>query len=407
MDINTLLLELTKKEGSDLHLKVGAPPIMRKKRKLCALGPQFPIIDYHKIDQLILPLLNDNQQEHLRNHGSVDAGYGLKGVGRFRFNVLFQRGSLRVVIRRIPHLIPSVEELGLPKKLLSVVDKTERGLILVAGATGVGKSTTLASIINYINKTKNKHIVTIEDPIEFLIQDHHSLITQREMGVDCYDPNIAFKAALRQDPDIILFSELRLRDTISTALTAAETGHLVLSTIHVKEAGEAVPRIVNLFPHEEQTAIKMLIASTLKAVFAQRLVPRKDGAGYIPAVEIMLNNFRIQKEIESDAPVDKIRGIIKQSKSHWGMQTFDQHLVDLLKAGLVSQTDAVRYSSSPEKIKLVASGISYENQYNTQQKQPSSSAPKSTTPPSTSTSSKIDLKQTQTQNITLRRKDSA
>ena len=209
MDINTLLVQLAKKGGSDLHLKVGAPPVMRKDNKLCILGPEYSIIDYHTIDQMVLPVLSDSHQEQLRKQGSVDMGYGLKGVGRFRFSVFFQRGSIRVVVRHIPHHIPAFEDLNLPKEILNIISKTERGLILVAGATGAGKSTTLASIINHINKTRNKHILTIEDPIEFLIQDHHSLVTQRELGVDCYDSNLALKSALRQDPDIILFSRVK------------------------------------------------------------------------------------------------------------------------------------------------------------------------------------------------------
>lgn len=363
LNINQLLIELTKKNASDLHLKVGAPPIMRKERKLSILSSQFSTISYQAIEQLILPILNDTHQEKLRTHGSVDIGYGLKGVGRFRFNIFFQRGSLRVVIRHIPHQIPTFEELNLPKAILDISSKTARGLILIAGATGVGKSTTLAAIINYINRTKNKHIITIEDPIEFLIQDYHSLITQREMGVDCYDSNLALKAALRQDPDIILFSELRAKDTISTALNAAETGHLVFSTIHTQEAAEVVPRILSVFSAQEQAGIKLVLGSTLKAVFSQRLIPKKDKSGYIPAVEILINNLRVQKEIEKTASSEKIRAIMEQSQNHWGMQTFDQHLIKMLKDDLISEKDSHRFSSSSEKIKMAVSGISVEKNY--------------------------------------------
>ncbi len=363
LNINQLLVELTKRKASDLHLKVGAPPIMRKERKLSTLSSEFSTVSYQGIEQLILPILNDTHQEKLRTNGSVDIGYGLKGVGRFRFNIFFQRGSLRVVIRHIPHQIPSLEELNLPKEILNISSKTERGLILIAGATGVGKSTTLAVIINHINRTKNKHIITIEDPIEFLIQDYHSLITQREMGVDCYDPNLALKAALRQDPDIILFSELRAKDTISTALNAAETGHLVFSTIHTSEAAEVVPRILSVFSAQEQTSIKLMLSSTLKAVFSQRLIPKKDKSGYIPAVEILINNLRVQKEIEQNASAGKIRTIMEQSQSHWGMQTFDQHLIKMLKDGLITERAGHRFSSSSEKIKMATAGISLEKDY--------------------------------------------
>ena len=363
MDINHLLTELTKRGGSDLHLKVGVPPIMRKQSKLCVLSGDFPTIDYQTMEQLILPILNDTQQEKLREQGSVDVGYGLKGVGRFRFNVFFQRGSIRIVIRHIPHDIPTFDELHLPKKILKIIDKIERGLILVAGATGVGKSTTLAAIINHINKTKNKHIITIEDPIEFLIQDHHSLITQREMGVDCYDPDLALKATLRQDPDIILFSELRAKDTITSALTAAETGHLVFSTIHTQEAAETISRILSIFAAEEQNMARLVLSNTLKAVFAQRLIMKKDRSGYIPVVEILINNSIIRQEIQTDPSIEKIRHIMYKSHSHWGMQTFDQHLIKMLKENLISEEEASRHSSSPEKIKMASSGISYDSDF--------------------------------------------
>lgn len=363
MTIDQLLIKLTQKGGSDLHLKVGAPPIMRKQSKLHILSKDLPVITYQLIDEIILPILNDIQQENLRTNGSVDVGYGLKGVGRFRFNIFFQRGTTRVVVRHIPHNVPTISELNLPAQMLDIIGKVERGLVLVTGSTGVGKSTTLAALINHINKTKNKHIITIEDPIEFLIQDHYSLITQREMGVDYYDAKLALKAALRQDPDIILFSELRAKDTISIALNAAETGHLVFSTIHTQEAAETISRILSVFSAEEQTRVKITLSSVLKVVFSQRLIPKKDKTGYIPAVEILLNNPRIQGEIMKDPSTDVIRHIMHQSQNHWGMQTFDQHLIKMLKEGLISEKDASKYSSSPEKIKLSAAGISFGNNY--------------------------------------------
>jgi twitching motility protein PilT len=363
MDIDQLLIELTKRGGSDLHLKVGVPPIMRKQSKLCALGNDFPTIDYQTMERIIMPVLSDTHQEKLREQGSVDVGYGLKGVGRFRFNVFFQRGSIRTVIRHIPHDIPTFDELNLPKEILKIIDKTERGLVLVAGVTGVGKSTTLAAIIDHINRTRNKHIITIEDPIEFLIQDHHSLITQREMGVDCYDPNLALKATLRQDPDIILFSELRAKDTITSALNAAETGHLVFSTIHTQEAAETISRVLSVFSGEEQNMARLVLSNTLRAVFAQRLIMKKDQSGYVPIVEILTNNSIIQREIQTDSSTEKIRRIMYKSHVHWGMQTFDQHLIKMLKSDLISEEEASRHSSSPEKIKMATSGISFDNNF--------------------------------------------
>lgn len=358
MDIDQLLIALTKHKASDLHLKAGAPPIMRKDFKLCILQEDLPVVTYQAIKQLVDPILTDIQQEKLRSTGAVDLGYGLKGVGRFRFNIFFQRGTLRVVARHIPHYIPSLQELNLPQEIVRIVDKTERGLILVAGATGVGKSTTLAALINRINQTKNKHIITLEDPIEFLIQDHHSLITQREMEVDFYNNTLALKSALRQDPDIILFSELRTKEDIYTALRAAETGHLIFSTIHAKEASETVLRILNVFSTEERSAIQLSLSSVLKAVFAQRLISKKDGKGYLPAVEILINNARVQNVIETSPSQEKLNTIIEQSRSHYGMQSFDQHIIDMLKKGLISGREASRYASSPEKIQMVLSGIS-------------------------------------------------
>ncbi len=393
MDINHLLTELTKKGGSDLHLKVGVPPIMRKQSKLCVLSNDFPTVNYQVMEQLILPILNDTHQEKLRKQGSVDVGYGLKGVGRFRFNVFFQRGSLRIVIRHIPHDIPTFDELNLPKEMLKIIDKTERGLVLISGATGVGKSTTLAAIINHINKTRNKHIITIEDPIEFLIQDHHSLITQREMGVDCYDPNLALKATLRQDPDIILFSELRAKDTITSALNAAETGHLVFSTIHTQEAAETVSRILSVFSGEEQNMAKLVLSNTLRAVFAQRLIMKKDESGYLPVVEILVNNSIIQREIQTDPSIEKIRHIMHKSHLHWGMQTFDQHLIKMLKSNLISEEEASRNSSSPEKIKMATSGISFDNNFDRW----ANNKKDKKSPPSSEHTSKIGIEHTKTQ----------
>ena len=374
MNIDQLLIKLTQEGGSDLHLKVGAPPIMRKQSKLHILSKDLPTIDYQSLDEIILPVLNDIQQETLRTNGSVDVGYGLKGVGRFRFNIFFQRGTTRVVVRHIPHNVPTIDELNLPQQMLDIVSKIERGLVLVTGSTGVGKSTTLAAIINHINKTKNKHIITIEDPIEFLIQDHYSLITQREMGVDYYDAKLALKAALRQDPDIILFSELRAKDTISIALNAAETGHLVFSTIHTQEAAETISRILSVFSAEEQVRVKITLSSVLKVVFSQRLIPKKDDTSYIPALEILINNPRIQGEIMKDPSTDVIRNIMHQSQNHWGMQTFDQHLIKMLKAGLISEKDASKYSSSPEKIKLSAAGISFGSNYDHLSRKPPSTS---------------------------------
>lgn len=367
MTIDTLLSQLVKEAGSDLHLKVNAPPIMRKYGKLFILNPELPSISNTTIQELISPIINDSQRESLNQDGSVDIGYGIKGLGRFRFNIFFQRGSLRLVARHIPHTIPTIEELNLPKQYLDIIDKTERGLILVSGKTGSGKSTTLAGLINYINNTQSKHILTIEDPIEFLIKDRKSLITQRELDVDCSDPITALKSALRQDPDIILFSELRSKTSIVSALTAAETGHLVFSTVHTHDTAETINRLISSFSPDEANFLRQVLAANLKAVFAQRLLMNKKNNGHVPAVEILINNARIRTAIEKQESTQKIRNIIHSSHSHYGMQTFDQSIVDLVKKGLVSIEEAQIHASSSNDLALALRGISNDNNYSQKQ----------------------------------------
>ncbi len=365
MELKELLKSLAEQKGSDLHLKVGARPIIRKNNKLSILSQEFSIIDYKMMHELVGPLIDEKGQEKLHEHGSVDIGYGLAGIGRFRFNIAFQRGSIRVVVRRIPYEIPTPEELNLPKKLVEIVDSAQRGLILISGNTGSGKSTTLASLINHINHTKSKHIVTIEDPVEFLIKDHYCLVTQRDMGVDFFDPVMALKTSLRQDPDIILFSELRVRDTIQTALTAAETGHLVFSTVHTQDTAESISRLLSMFKSEEREALKTVLSNVLVAVIGQRLVDRKDGKGVIPAVEIMLNNTRVQQAIQKNNSTQALRDIIKESAMAYGMQSYDQHLAELVKKNLISEKTALSVATSPNNLKMILSGISFDSHQET------------------------------------------
>ena len=365
MELKDLLKSLHEQKGSDLHLKVGARPIIRKNGKLSILGKNFPVIDYKVMHALIGPLVDEKNQEKLHKHGSVDIGYGFPGLGRFRCNLAFQRGSIRVVIRRIPYEIPSIKELNLPEKLLEIVDNAQRGLILISGNTGSGKSTTLASLINHINHTKSKHIVTIEDPIEFLIRDHYCLVTQRDMGVDFFDPVMALKASLRQDPDIILFSELRVKDTIQTALTAAETGHLVFSTVHTQDTAESINRLLSVFDGNEREASRVILSNILVAIIGQRLVPRKDGKGAIPAVEIMFNNTRMQQAIQKGTSTQSLRDIIKDSTLAYGMQSYDQHLAELVKKDLITEEKALSVATSPNNLKMILSGISFDGHQET------------------------------------------
>lgn len=365
MDLKKLLKSLVEQKGSDLHLKVGTRPIIRKNGTLSILSQEFPVIDYEVMQEIVGPLFDEKSQEKLHKYGSVDVGYGMAGIGRFRCNIAFQRGSIRVVVRRIPYEIPSIKELNLPEKLVEIIDGAQRGLVLISGNTGSGKSTTLASLIDHINHTKSKHIVTIEDPIEFLIRDHYCLITQRDMGVDFFDPVMALKASLRQDPDIILFSELRVKDTIQTALTAAETGHLVFSTVHTQDTAESVNRLLSVFDGNEREANRTILSNILVAVIGQRLVPRKNGKGAIPAVEIMINNTRMQQAIQKGSSTQTLRDIIKDSALAYGMQSYDQHLAELVKQGLVSEKRALSVATSPNNLKMILSGISFDSHQET------------------------------------------
>ena len=361
MDLKTLLTLLDKQKASDLHLKVGTAPIVRNNQGLTLLDPGLEPLSHETMESLSSYLLNEKAHEKLNDQGSVDVGYGLPGLGRFRCNISYQRGSLRIVIRRIPYAVPSLKELNLPEKLKDIAETSRRGLILITGHTGSGKSTTMASLIDHINHNRSAHILTIEDPIEFLIKDHHSLITQRELDVDFYDPDLALKAALRQDPDIITLSEMRMKDTIKTALIAAETGHLVLSTLHTQDTAESISRILNIFSEDEQPTIRTVLSSVLTAVIGQRLVPKKDGTGLVPAVEIMINNAHLQKEIGKASSTQTFRSIIQQSTVDYGMQSFDQHLAELVKKDIVSEKSAMNQATSRNNLKMMISGISFKN----------------------------------------------
>ncbi|MCB0378570.1 MAG: PilT/PilU family type 4a pilus ATPase, partial [Bdellovibrionales bacterium] len=291
--------------------------------------------------------------DHLKE---IDLGYGVKGVGRFRVNIFQQRGSIRIVARVISDKVPEIEDLNLPQVVLDVANR-ERGLILVTGATGSGKSTTLAAMIQHINLHKNKHIITIEDPIEFLIRDHRSLISQREIGLDTTTFAAALRAALRQDPDVILIGEMRDKETIETALVAAETGHLVFSTLHTYDAQETINRILAVFEPHQQLQVRRQLAATLRAVISQRLATRKDGKGVIPVIEIMVNNARIREMIEDPEKTNLITEAIETSAKETGMQSFDQSLLDLVFNKSISLKEALTLSNHPDDFYLKYTGI--------------------------------------------------
>ncbi len=356
MELNEILQVALKSGASDIHLKAGLPPMFRLD------GALVPLKDARRmppeeIGRMAFGIMNDYQKEKYKQTNEVDLAYGVPGLGRFRVNVFQQRGTLGVVLRVIPFKIQSIEQLMLPKVLEKIAGE-QRGLVLVTGTTGSGKSTTLAAMIDHVNATETCHIMTIEDPIEFLVRDKRSIVNQREVGVDTMSFGQALKSALRQDPDVILVGEMRDLETIETALTAAETGHLVMSTLHTLDATETINRIISAFPPYQQKQVRLQLGSVLKAVISQRLVPRADGKGRVPAIEVLLATGRVRELIEDKDRTKEIPDAIAQGNVSYGMQTFDQSLMWLLKSSLISYEEALRQASNPDDFALRVSGVS-------------------------------------------------
>ncbi|WP_027716844.1 type IV pilus twitching motility protein PilT [Desulfuromonas sp. TF] len=356
MELNDILSVALKSRASDIHLKAGLPPIYRIDGALRPL-PKAPRIAPDVIRQIAHNIMNERQRARFDEIREVDLAYGVPGLGRFRVNVFTQRGTISMVFRVIPVDIPDIDNLNLPS-VIKKIAMEERGLVLVTGATGSGKSTTLAAILDFINANRTSHIVTIEDPVEFLHRDKKSIINQREVGSDTENYTIALKSALRQDPDIILVGEMRDEETIETALHAAETGHMVLSTLHTIDATETINRIVAVFPPYHQRQIRLQLSAVLKAVISQRLVPCSDGKGRVPAIEIMRSTARTRELIDDKEKTKQIREAIQQGFVAYGMQTFDQSLMGLLKRKLITFEEAMRQASNPDDFKLKMSGIS-------------------------------------------------
>lgn len=356
MEINDILKIAIQAGASDIHLKAGMPPIFRIDGSLLPLK-DAPRLPPEEVSRLAFSIMNDYQRQKFQQENDLDFAYGVPGLGRFRVNVFSQRGAVGMVMRVIPYKILPFESLNLPK-ILEKIALNERGLILVTGTTGSGKSTTLASMIDYINANRTCHIVTIEDPIEFLIRDKRSIINQREVGSDTLSFSVAMRAVLRQDPDVIMVGEMRDLETIETALTAAETGHLVLSTLHTLDATESINRIVGSFPPHQQKQVRIQLASVLRAVISQRLVPRADGRGRVPAVEIMINTAFIRELIEDKDRTKEIPEVIAKSHTTWGMQTFDQSLMFLFKNKLITYEEALRQATNRDDFALRVQGVS-------------------------------------------------
>ncbi len=349
--LNDYLFEALRAEASDLHIAAGLPPMIRVHGKLQPLeyAPLTPDVSR----KVIYSILSNDQRQRLESEWELDFAYALPRTARFRVNVYFQKGSMGAAFRAIPHEIKGFEELGLPKAIEDMAEKP-RGLVLVTGPTGSGKSTTLASMIDKINEERHEHIMSVEDPIEFLHEHKNCIVNQREVNQDTKSFGEALKHVLRQDPDVILVGEMRDLETISLAVTAAETGHLVFATLHTQDAPQTVDRIIDVFPSHQQQQVRIQLANTLQGIVTQTLVPRRDGKGRVVACEILV-------------PTAGVRNLIREGKNHqiysamqtgskFGMQTMDTALVGLVRKGAISREEAVKRSSNPEELKRLMSG---------------------------------------------------
>ena len=357
MNINDLLKIAVERKASDIHLKVGSHPIIRVD------GQLEPLSDLKRLMQedsvaMAFSIMNARQKQRFKEELEIDIAYSVPGLGRFRCAIFQQRGSVGLVLRVIPARIFGIRELMLPP-VLEKISEESRGLVLCTGTTGSGKSTTLAAMVDYINSTRSEHIITVEDPIEFLHRDKRSIVNQREIDVDTRGFAGALRAGLRQDPDVVLVGEMRDYETIETALLAAETGHLVFSTLHTLDATETINRIISVFPPHHQKQIRIQLSQVLKAIVSLRLVPRADGIGRVPAVEVLISTGYIRECIEQKEKTKFIREQIALGTSQYGMQTFDQSLFQLYKNGLITLDEALRRATNPDEFRLKVQGVQF------------------------------------------------
>jgi len=357
MNVNDLLKIAVERKASDLHLKVGSHPVIRVD------GDLQPLVELKRLMQedtiaMAFSMMNARQKQRFKDEYEIDIAYSVPGLGRFRCNIFQQRGTVGLVLRVIPGRILSIRELLLPVALEKICEE-RRGLVLVTGTTGSGKSTSLAAMIDKINGDRSEHIITVEDPIEFLHRDKKSIVNQREIDVDTRGFSIALRSSLRQDPDVILVGEMRDYETIETAILAAETGHLVFSTLHTLDATETINRIISVFPPHHQKQIRIQLAQVLKAVISLRLMPRADGIGRVPAAEVMIATPYIRECIENKEKTKYIREQIALGTSQYGMQTFDQSLFFLYKGGLITLEEAMRRASNPDEFRLRLQGVQF------------------------------------------------
>jgi twitching motility protein PilT len=380
LKIDDLLRVACSHSASDLHLKVGAFPVMRIGGELHPVE-NAPRLKPEDTLDMAFSMMSNRQKQRFKEVSECDIGYGVSGLGRFRANIFQQRGTVSIVLRVIPEMTRTAAQLGLPPVIDKIAEE-RRGLILVTGATGSGKSTTLAAMIDCINGSRSGHIVTIEDPIEFLHRDKMSFVTQREVDVDTRSFADALRGALRQDPDVILVGEMRDHETIETALTAAETGHLVLSTLHTLDATETITRIVSSFPSHQQKSVRLQLAGILKAVISMRLVRAAKGAGRVPAIEVLVSTAFIRDHIINEEKTYLIREAIAAGTSQYGMQTFDQSLFHLLQSGLISIEEALHNATNPDEFKLRVQGIYSKDDTLTHMTTPVTAKPAAKSPPS-------------------------
>ena len=355
MNLNDILAMALKSNTSDIHIKAGLPAVFRIDGTLRPL-PKAPRLTAEAVRSMCEGIMSDRQRATFEEVGEIDLAYGVPGLGRFRVNVFLQRNTVSAVFRAIPFKVATLDDLLMPQ-ILKKIAQEQRGLVLVTGATGSGKSTTLAAMIDHINSHRTAHIVTVEDPIEYLHRDRKCIINQREVGFDTVGFAPALKSALRQDPDVILVGEMRDLETAETALAAAETGHLVLSTLHTIDAPETISRIISMFPPHQQRHIRLQLANVLKGVISQRLIPRREGQGRVAAVEVMISTARVRELIDDREKTVQLKDAIAQGYTTYGMQSFDQALMDLVKREVITYEEALRQSSNPDDFKLKFSGI--------------------------------------------------
>jgi twitching motility protein PilT len=355
MNIRSVLEKMIAARGSDLHLKAGTPPVVRVDGVLYTLDEPPPAAQ--QLREVCNQLLNDEQRLYFSTHSEIDFAFGVSGLARFRANIFMQRGTPALALRHVPVEVPGIEDLGLPPVVRELAF-APRGLVLVTGRTGSGKSTTLAAMTDAINRVTTRNIITVEDPIEFLHRDRMSFIHQREVGLDTRSFHDGLKYVLRQDPDVILVGEIRDLETMATALTAADTGHLVMSTLHTTDVVQTLQRIISFYPPHQHDEIRLSMSSNLRAVISQRLIPRRDGAGRVPACEVMVSTPTVREYILNPDKIPLLHAVVAEGVTQYGMQTFDQSVLTLLREGLITEEEALKNCNNPNELSLKLKGIS-------------------------------------------------